>query len=127
MATCSSILAQKIPWTEEPGGLHTVHGARELDTTDQLNTAITSTKNIEEGARVKIMSPALTRLFEVSTQVGDCWKYVSKAQTESGSKRWVSSILENQIKPWELKKLLLEKFGSRREEKLGKNIFKDPY
>jgi len=26
MATLSSILAWKIPWTEEPGGLHTVHG-----------------------------------------------------------------------------------------------------
>ena len=26
MATHSGILAWKIPWTEEPGGLHTVHG-----------------------------------------------------------------------------------------------------
>ena len=26
MATHSSILAWKIPWTEEAGGLHTVHG-----------------------------------------------------------------------------------------------------
>ena len=26
MATHSSILAWKIPWMEEPGGLHTVHG-----------------------------------------------------------------------------------------------------
>ena len=25
MAAHSSILAWKIPWTEEPGGLHTVH------------------------------------------------------------------------------------------------------
>ena len=25
MATHSSILAWEIPWTEEPGGLHTVH------------------------------------------------------------------------------------------------------
>ena len=25
-ATHSNILAWKIPWTEEPGGLHTVHG-----------------------------------------------------------------------------------------------------
>ena len=27
MATHSSIFAEKIPWTEEPGGLYTVHGA----------------------------------------------------------------------------------------------------
>ena len=26
MATHSSILAWEIPWTEEPSGLHTVHG-----------------------------------------------------------------------------------------------------
>ena len=25
MATHSSLLAWRIPWTEEPGGLHTVH------------------------------------------------------------------------------------------------------
>ena len=33
MATLSSNLAWKIPWTEEPGRLHTVHGVTELDTT----------------------------------------------------------------------------------------------
>ena len=26
MAAHSSILARRLPWTEEPGGLHTVHG-----------------------------------------------------------------------------------------------------
>ena len=33
MATHSSILAWKIPWTEEPGGLHPM-GLLELDTTE---------------------------------------------------------------------------------------------
>ena len=34
MASHSSILAWEIPWTEEPGRLHTVYGvAKELDTT----------------------------------------------------------------------------------------------
>ena len=32
MASHSSILARRIPWTEEPGGLHTVHGVAESDT-----------------------------------------------------------------------------------------------
>ena len=33
MATHSSILAQEIPWTEEPGGLQSCHGvAKESDT-----------------------------------------------------------------------------------------------
>ena len=32
MATHSSILAWEIPWTEEPGGLHTAHGAEKSQT-----------------------------------------------------------------------------------------------
>ena len=34
MATHSSILAWEIPWTEEPGGWHSI-GSQELDTTEQ--------------------------------------------------------------------------------------------
>ena len=33
MATYSSILAWRIPWTEEPGGLQSM-GSKELDTTE---------------------------------------------------------------------------------------------
>ena len=33
MATCSSVLAWRIPWTEEPGGLQSV-GPKESDTTE---------------------------------------------------------------------------------------------
>ena len=33
MTTHYSILAWKTPWTEEPGRLHTVHGATESDMT----------------------------------------------------------------------------------------------
>ena len=32
MATHSSLLAWKIPWTEEPGELHTVHGVAKSQT-----------------------------------------------------------------------------------------------
>ena len=34
MANHSGILAWEIPWTEEPGALHTVHGIAESDTAD---------------------------------------------------------------------------------------------
>ena len=37
MATHSSILAWKIPWTEEPGG-YSPWDLKELDTTERLNT-----------------------------------------------------------------------------------------
>ena len=36
MATHSSILAWKIPWTEEPGRLYSPWGHKESDTTEQL-------------------------------------------------------------------------------------------
>ena len=36
MATHSHILAWKIPWTEEPGGLYSM-GHKESDTTERLN------------------------------------------------------------------------------------------
>ena len=35
MAAHSSILAWRIPWTEEPGGLYSSWGSQELDTTEQ--------------------------------------------------------------------------------------------
>ena len=35
MATHSCILAWEIPWTEEPDGLHSPWGRKELDTTEQ--------------------------------------------------------------------------------------------
>ena len=34
MATNSGILARKIPWTEEPGGLYSPGDREELDTTE---------------------------------------------------------------------------------------------
>ena len=37
MAPHSSTLAWKIPWTEEPGGLHSPWGFEELDTTERLH------------------------------------------------------------------------------------------
>ena len=37
MTTHSSILAWKIPWTEEPGGLHSPWGRKESDTTERLS------------------------------------------------------------------------------------------
>ena len=38
MATHSSILAWKIPWTEEPGRLYSPWGQKELDTAERVST-----------------------------------------------------------------------------------------
>ena len=40
MATQSSILTWRIPWTEEPGGLQTMGSQKELDTTERLTLSI---------------------------------------------------------------------------------------
>ena len=40
MTTHSSILAQRILWTEEPNRLHSPWGCKELDRMEQLNTFI---------------------------------------------------------------------------------------
>ena len=37
VATCSSILTRKIPWTEKPGRLQSMRSPR-VDTTEQLST-----------------------------------------------------------------------------------------
>ena len=42
MATHSSMLSWRIPWTEEPGGLQSMEVTRELDMTSRLNTTITT-------------------------------------------------------------------------------------
>ena len=45
MATHASILAWRIPWTEEPGGLESMHGvSKESDTTEGLGVPFFKTK-----------------------------------------------------------------------------------
>ena len=45
MATHSSILAWRIPWTEEPGGLYSPWGHKESDKTEQLTRLHFNTTN----------------------------------------------------------------------------------
>ena len=42
MATHSSIIAWRIPWTEEPGGLYSPWGHKELVTTEQLTLSLSA-------------------------------------------------------------------------------------
>ena len=49
MATHSSILAWRIPWTEEPGGPHSPWGCKESDMTERLTLHFTSRR--EKGGR----------------------------------------------------------------------------
>ena len=40
MATHSNILAWRVPWTEEPGGLQPMGVTKELDMTELLNSRV---------------------------------------------------------------------------------------
>ena len=46
MATHSSILAWKIPWTEEPGGLYSPWGRKESDSTKHTQVSQVNIYNI---------------------------------------------------------------------------------
>ena len=59
MATHSSILACKIPWTEEPGGLYSPWGHKEWDTTERLTHTHTHTHTGKNKAYIEIKNKAM--------------------------------------------------------------------
>ena len=61
VVTCSSILAWRIPWTEEPGGLHST-GCKESDMTEQVTLSHTSTSKKKKGPQRQEVS----RIFYLS-------------------------------------------------------------
>ena len=58
----SSILSWKIPWTEKPGGLHSL-GCKESDMTEQLNTVL---------ARLKVIGETILITFYVKAYLFFC-------------------------------------------------------
>ena len=58
MATLSSILAWKIPWTEEPGGLQST--GRKLDPTERLSTRHRVVNSVERSARTEACDGSVT-------------------------------------------------------------------
>ena len=58
MATHSSILAQRIPWTEKPGGLQ-FWGHKESDTTEQLTLSSYTCQSVNyffDGDNVRVIT-----------------------------------------------------------------------
>ena len=63
MATLSSILVWRIPWTEEPGGLQSM-GHKEMDTTERLTETHTWSWSLEAHLLTRnfwVTCPALPR------------------------------------------------------------------
>ena len=59
MATRSSILAWRIPWTEEPGRLHSPWGYKETDTTEHLTLSLFRAQicPVKAGGIIKLLPP----------------------------------------------------------------------
>ena len=59
MATRPSILAWRIPWTEEPGRLHSPWGCKETDTTEHLTLSFSRAQicPVKAGGIVKLLPP----------------------------------------------------------------------
>ena len=62
MATHSNILAWRIPWTEEPGGLQST-GRKELDTTERLTLHFHSVQSL---SRVRLFATPWTTARQAS-------------------------------------------------------------
>ena len=57
--THSSILAWRVPWTEEPGGLHTVHGAaKESDAAEHTQDGVLPRPFLLRSAKIKHLDDA---------------------------------------------------------------------
>ena len=78
MATHSSILAWRIPWTEEPGGLQST-GSKELDKTERLHSLTLRLFKLQP------RSPSLSLAFVYSTtevNTGFCFSWNPKCLLE---------------------------------------------
>ena len=97
MATHSGILAWKIPWTEEPGGLHTVHGvAKELDTTYRLNSKTATTTIISCNSSFTTSLFFCLPSFPAPWSFPMSWLFIPGGQ----SIRTLASVLSMNIQGW---------------------------
>ena len=70
MATHSSILAWRIPWTEEPAGLYSPQGCKELDTTERLHFHFIHSKTIPQPTILIVLTDWLKLLSSVESSGG---------------------------------------------------------
>ena len=68
MATYSSILAWRIPWTEEPGGLHSPWGCKQSDMTEQLTLPLLECSSMTPGGTNGLDTTIFT--FHMRMKVG---------------------------------------------------------
>ena len=71
MATHSSIIAWRIPWTEKPGGLQSRGVAKESDTTEGLTLCVCYSA-VSESAIYTNISPFLRDFLPISVTT-ECW------------------------------------------------------
>ena len=108
MATHSSVLAWRIPWTEEPGGLQSI-GLQELDMSEWLNYPLrypgleNSTDCTTHGA-----AKSWTRLSHLHFLLET---YAQLSFQRDGRKRPSQSRLSSSLWPWKLNEQLSKLAG----------------
>ena len=74
MATHSNMLAWRIPWIEERGGLYSSWGRKELDTTEQLSTQHSCyTCNLSKKCTVVALNPP--NLMKIASWVAELFLF----------------------------------------------------
>ena len=96
MATQSSILAWRIPWTEEPCGLYSLWGHKESDTAEHAHTTVKSTTHGRNSNR-KFPSVQPSHL-QLSASSGNFISFSSSQICVSHPKKKVSTCNQSQMK-----------------------------
>ena len=65
MATHSSTLALKIPWTEEPGAGYCPWGRKELDTTERLSLSSVKELQWDKGIGQTVSKETIRQIYKV--------------------------------------------------------------
>ena len=92
-ATHSSILAWRIPWTEESGGVYSPWGRKKSDTTEQL----THTPTGHTGSRLSVQKnmPVPREKFWVHQDSPDSYLGYQR-ELESHRERWLLVVLQSE-------------------------------
>ena len=85
IATHSSVLAWRIPQTEEPGGLYSPWGHRESGRTEQLSHTYTDHMSQSCSLRMDPQAPPWCGLADLSDLISQHWTLVDCASAPSSS------------------------------------------
>ena len=91
MATHSSILAWRIPWTEEPGTLQSM-GCKESDTTEDTKHPPSSDGDGTQFEHRRLLQPSLVSSFPLGSKLFESRSCLTPLLTPRGKRRSWHSV-----------------------------------